>query len=74
MINKIKSKRALLDLNQTELGKKIGVGRQAIQNYERGINVPSVIISLKMAQLFNCPVDEIFELEESEMINQEINN
>ena len=68
MINKIKSKRALLNLNQTELGLKIGVGRQAILNYETNKRLPNIITCLKMADLFNCLVSEIFELEEHEKI------
>lgn len=69
MINKIKSKRALLDFTQEDLGKALGICKMSISHYEKGKNIPSVFTSLKMANLFNCLVDDIFELEENEKIN-----
>lgn len=39
---KIKLARIELDLNQTDLAKKIGAKQKSISRYENGISVPSV--------------------------------
>lgn len=66
MINKIKSKRALLDWTQQDLANALGINVMSISYYENGTNSPNIIICLKMADLFNCEVGEIFELTEKE--------
>ncbi|MCQ2287311.1 MAG: helix-turn-helix transcriptional regulator [Bacteroidales bacterium] len=63
MKNKIKVARAELNITQGELAEKIGVTRQAINSIELGKYVPSTVLALKMAQLFNKPVEELFILE-----------
>ncbi len=54
------------DITQDELAKKLGVSRQTINAIENGKFNPSVKLALKMAKLFGCPVEEIFELKEEE--------
>lgn len=66
MINKIKVERAILDLTQEDLAEKIGVSRQTINSIEKNRYVPSTILALKLAQVFNKNVNEIFELEGNE--------
>lgn len=63
MKNKIKVARAELNITQGELAEKIGVTRQSINSIELGKYVPSTVLALKMAQLFNKPVEELFILE-----------
>jgi putative transcriptional regulator len=53
-------------LSQHELAERIEVSRQTIALIERGDYSPSVVIALKMAQLFKEPVDTIFYLEEEQ--------
>ena len=62
--NHIKEHRLRLGLSQEELAKAIGVSRQSINSIERGRYTPSLPLALRFAQLFNCPADELFELEE----------
>ncbi|BBB32515.1 XRE family transcriptional regulator [Thermotomaculum hydrothermale] len=62
--NKIKVFRAMYDLTQEDLAKKVGVSRQTINSIEKGKYVPSVVIALKMAKVFGVNVEEIFTLEE----------
>ncbi len=64
--NKIKIFRAIHNLTQEELAQKIGVSRQTINSIEKGKYVPSVVIALKMARVFNAKVEDIFNFDEKE--------
>ncbi|MTB64293.1 helix-turn-helix domain-containing protein [Streptococcus sp. zg-86] len=64
--NRLKELRARDGLNQTALAKEAGVSRQTISLIERGEYTPSVIIALKIAQIFNEPLEQVFRLEEEE--------
>jgi len=63
MKNNVKVQRAIANLTQAELADKIGVSRQTINAIEAGKYVPSTVLALKMAKLFEKSVNEIFELE-----------
>ena len=63
MKNSIKIERAIKDITQEELAKEIGVSRQTINSIETGKYVPSTILALKISQLFEKNVNEIFKLE-----------
>lgn len=64
--NRLKELRARDGLNQTELAKKAGVSRQTISLLERDEYTPSVVIALKIAQIFNESVENVFRLVEDE--------
>jgi len=66
MKNRLKIARAELDITQEELAKRIGVSRQTINAVESGKYVPSTVLALKMAQVFNKKVEEIFMLEDED--------
>jgi len=66
MKNKIKVQRAIHNLTQDDLAKKIAVSRQTINTMESGKYVPSTVLALKMAKLFGVPVEELFELEDAD--------
>ncbi len=66
MKNKLKIERAILNLTQEDLSKKIGVSRQTINSIEKNRYVPSTVLALKLAQIFNKSVNDIFELEEGD--------
>ena len=66
LINHLKEYRSSLGLNQTELGKLAGVSRQTISLIERGDYSPSVALALKIAQICQVKVEEIFQLEEDD--------
>lgn len=69
MKNTIKVERAKMDMTQEELAKKIGVSRQTINSIEKGKYVPSSLLALKMATIFNVGVNDIFVLEEGDWGN-----
>lgn len=63
MKNTIKVQRAILDLTQDDLAKKIGVSRQTINSIEKNRYVPSTVLALKLSAVFNIPVNDFFTLE-----------
>ena len=66
MKNRLKIARAELDITQEELAKRIGVSRQTINAVESGKYVPSTVLALKMAKVFDKKVEEIFILEDED--------
>lgn len=64
MKNRLKVERAEQNLSQAELADRIGVSRQTINSIESGRYVPSTVLALKLAQVFQKPVDQLFTLEE----------
>ncbi|WP_405223849.1 helix-turn-helix transcriptional regulator [Dokdonia sp. Asnod1-B02] len=66
MTNTLKVERAILDLTQDDLAKKIGVSRQTINSIEKNRYVPSTVLALKLSELFEKPVNEFFKLSEND--------
>jgi len=66
MTNTLKVERAILDLTQDDLAKKIGVSRQTINSIEKNRYVPSTVLALKLSELFKKPVNEFFSLTEND--------
>ena len=66
MKNNIKVQRAIHDLTQAALAEKIGVSRQTINAMEKNKYVPSTVLALKLAKLFNISVENIFQLDDNE--------
>ena len=62
--NQVKRYREEIEISQTELGKLIGVSRQTISSIERGDYHPSIVLALKLSQLFRVNVEEVFQYEE----------
>lgn len=60
LYNHLKEYRAKIDVNQHEMGKLVGVSRQTISQIERGDYSPSVTLALKIAKVFDVPVEAIF--------------
>jgi putative transcriptional regulator len=61
--NRIKELRAAREWTQEQLAQAAGVSRQSINSIERNRYVPSLELALVFAQVFGCPTDEIFQLE-----------
>ena len=66
MKNNIREERAIKRMTQAQLAELIGVSRQTIVAIESEKYVPSTVLSLKIARVFDKRVDDIFELEESD--------
>lgn len=61
--NTIKVQRAKKDLTQEQLAELVGVTRTTINFVERGKWVPSAVLALKIAQVFEVPFEEVFYLD-----------
>ena len=66
MKNKIRVARAEVRMTQQQLAEAIGVSRQTINAIESGKFVPSTVLALKMAQIFEKPVEDIFMLDDED--------
>jgi len=63
MKNSIKVERAKKNITQAELAKLANVSRQTINAMELGKYVPSTVLALKLASIFETEVGKIFVLE-----------
>ena len=54
--------RAERQWTQAQLAAEVGVSRQTINSIETGRFEPSLTLALKLAKLFDTPVDAIFAL------------
>lgn len=66
MKNKIKNFREYLGLTQEQLGKLVGVSRQAINAIETEKFEPSIWLAYDIAKVFNSNIEEVFLFEDSE--------
>lgn len=62
--NRLKERRAALNVNQQEMGRLCGVSRQTISLIERGAYSPSVTLALTIAKVCSMSVEDIFYLQE----------
>jgi putative transcriptional regulator len=66
MKNNLKVERAIANLTQEELAKKVAVSRQTINAMEANKYVPSAVLAMKIALIFGKPLEKIFFLEETD--------
>lgn len=66
MQNTIKVERAILNLTQDDLAKRIGVSRQTINSIEANRYVPSTVLALRLSEVFGKPVNDFFKLGEDD--------
>ena len=66
MINNIIVERAIKRMTQQQLAELVHVSRQTINAIEQGKYVPSTVLALKIANVFEKKVDDIFQLEETD--------
>ena len=66
LVNNLSKLRKEKGINQTDLGRLVGVSRQTISLIERGDYNPSVIVALSLAKVFDVSVEDIFTLEEDD--------
>ena len=60
--NKLKVYRAMHDWTQEDLAYRIRVTRKTINTIETGKFIPSTYLALKLAKVFQVPVEELFQL------------
>lgn len=60
--NSLKVHRAMRNWTQAELAEHAGVTRKSINSIERGHFVPSTVLALRLASIFETTVEELFQL------------
>ena len=66
MKNNIRVERAIKRMTQQQLADLVQVSRQTINAIEQGKYVPSTVLALKIANVFEKHLDDIFQLEDSD--------
>ena len=66
MKNALKVERAKHNITQADLAEKVRVSRQTINSIEIGKYVPSTLLALKIAAVFNTGVNDILTLEDED--------
>lgn len=64
--NNLRKLRSDKGLNQSETGRLVGVSRQTISSVEGGEYNPSITLVLKLADLFNVKVEQMFWMEDED--------
>ena len=64
MVNRVREMRQQRSWSQEQLAALTGVSRQSINSIERNRHVPSLELALRIARLFDEPLESIFRLEE----------
>ena len=62
--NNLEELRKSAGLTQKELSVSAEVSRKSINAIENGINIPSTVLALKIANTLNCKVENLFKLPE----------
>lgn len=61
MKNRLKVLRAERNWSQAELADKLDVARQSVNAIETGKYDPSLPLAFRIARLFGCPIETIFD-------------
>ena len=62
LLNNLEELRKSADFTQQGLSESAEVSRKSINAIENGIYVPSTVLSLKIATVLNCSIEDIFKL------------
>ena len=60
MENRIKDLRSERGLTQQQLAEKVNVSSRTIISLEKGQYNPSVLLAHKLAEFFDCTIEEVF--------------
>lgn len=64
MKNDVREYRTAADMSQADLAAAVDVSRQTINSIERDRYDPSLELALKLADHFDCRVEDLFELDD----------
>ena len=66
MENTLKTERIRNEMTQIQLADLVKVSRQTIISIESRRYIPSVLLALKIAKIFNLYVEDLFQVEKSD--------
>jgi len=64
VICRVREHRTEHGMTQEQLARMVGVSRQSIISIEKGQYIPSLPLALRLANAFNCRVEDLFTLRE----------
>ncbi|MEW8985581.1 MAG: helix-turn-helix transcriptional regulator [Bacillus sp. (in: firmicutes)] len=64
LTNRVKELRAKHRFTQNDLAERADVTRQTIVALEKGSYIPSLLLAMKIAAVFQLPIEEIFFMED----------
>lgn len=64
MRNRVRELRTARGLSQAEVAAELGVSRQTVISIESGRYLPSLPLAFRIARLFECTLEKVFEPEE----------
>ncbi|PHS29185.1 MAG: transcriptional regulator [Robiginitomaculum sp.] len=71
--NHLKEYRARYSLTQQQLAERVGVTRKTINTVENAVFIPSTVLALKMAQVLETTVENLFFLPAAITNDQAVN-
>lgn len=61
--NTVKELRAKKDISQGKFAELVGVTRQTIISLEKGSYVPSLLLAMRISEVLEAPIEQIFKKE-----------
>ncbi len=58
----LKIERLARKLTQKQVAESIGIKTQSYQAYENNVSMPNLVNLLKLVELFNVSIDDLFEI------------
>ncbi|MFW5746779.1 MAG: helix-turn-helix transcriptional regulator [Nanoarchaeota archaeon] len=71
IMNNLRAYRTRKKMTQEDLAKKASVSRQTIISIENGKYTPSLPLSLMLAEIFGCSVEDLFDIQRDRRRNTE---
>lgn len=66
LLNIVKKIRIQKDMSQEKLAALVGVTRQTIISLEKGSYVPSLLLAMRISEVLETPIEQIFKKENIE--------
>ena len=68
----LKARRRQLGLSQRALADRVDVSRQAINAIEGGRQIPSTLLALRLSDVLDCRVEQLFELSDPSIVEVKV--
>ena len=62
LLNRLEELRKAEKITQQQLSERAAVSRKSINAIENGVYIPSTVLALKIANILNCTVEDLFRL------------
>ena len=61
--DKLKKLRIQHNMTQEEVAERLGFSAQTVSKWERGISYPDITLLPKIAKMFRCSIDSLFNMQ-----------